>query len=342
MAAKQKEYIPLPGRGFARTGISLVARVSSRLYLGKDHLIRVNTSWTESYRRFYYSDILALVVRNTVAFLIWSLVLGFLTALFVLFCVMTSDTGGRITLGIIAAVFGVIMLIHLIKGPTCRVAVQTRLGREDLPSLRRVSTARKVIALLKPRIQAAQGELNVDEVRQGLLPVSHQVLASAQSRKEAVSSYTGSVHAWLFGVMLLEALVLAVNVIQPGTLPAFVIVLVFLAAAVLVVLSLVKQTGSALRGGMRVVTWFSLAHVILGLVAVYILMIYTVISNPKISNNQLAIWKTMFSLQVLQNQGLLMMYAFVIVTAFLLAGSGLILWLGSRSAAPGETAGPPP
>lgn len=342
MAAKEKEYQRLPGSGPVKRRFSWASRsrARSRLYLGRDHLIRVETGWTENYRRFYYNDILAIVVSNTIAFVAWMIALGLICLIFISFGVVVHDLGARITFAIIAAVFGILLLVHLLLGPTCRATIQTRVGKEELPSLRRLRTARKVIALLKPRIQAAQGDLNVDEVRQGLLPVGHGILSSTQAQ-EAVSSYRGAIHAWLFAILLVEVLAFAATVLQPGSVPAGVILPVLLAVVVLAVLSLVKQTGSALRPGMRLLAWLSLAHVIMCLAGIYVLMVFTVVSHPKISNNQVEIWKEMFSIQVLPNHALLAVYAFVIVTAFLLAISGLVMWLGSRSAASPETAGPP-
>ena len=61
MATKQKEYQRLPGQSSF-----FIVGVRSKLYLAKDHLLRVNSNgWTENYRRFYFTDIQAIVVNLT-------------------------------------------------------------------------------------------------------------------------------------------------------------------------------------------------------------------------------------------------------------------------------------
>ena len=154
--ANQKEYRRLPGQN----SLFFVGE-RSRLYLGKDHLLRVTSNgWTESYRRFYYTDIQAVVVRVTHWIWIWSLIHGALCIVFVLFLLADDDTGDRVIHGSIAGFFGALFLFNLFAGTTCETQIQTRVGTETLPSLKRLPKTRRALGMLQFEIDAVQGQLN--------------------------------------------------------------------------------------------------------------------------------------------------------------------------------------
>ena len=159
MATEQNEYVRLPGRGSF-----IIVGTNSRLYLGKDHLLRVNSNgWTEKYRRFYFTDIQAIVVNCTNERAIWASIHGMFFTLFAVLTVAIHDNVARVVLGAIAFFFCQRLLVHLLRGPMCAAQIQTRLGAELLPSIKRMAGARKILDLLQPRIDAAQGTLNQTE-----------------------------------------------------------------------------------------------------------------------------------------------------------------------------------
>ena len=95
----ENEYIRLPGRGSVNEGFFTSASGKSRLFLGKDHLLRVNSNgWTENYRRFYFTDIQAVVVSLTNWRLIWNIVHAVIFALFILWLLKVENVPGRVTL----------------------------------------------------------------------------------------------------------------------------------------------------------------------------------------------------------------------------------------------------
>src|SRR5215210_953391 len=222
-AASTKDYRRLAGRG-SKTGIFAVARVSSRLYLGPDHLLNVETrGWTESYRRYYFSDIQALVVAKTKRALVWNIILGTLAAgLGILLGVgwmgrATWDSSayvGAWAVGIFCAVFAVSFVVNLLRGPSCRATIQTAISNEVLPSLNRLRSAQKALALLQPQIEQAQGALASDELPVRLAQatparvIPGRGLAGTHYLRDA--AYRGGMHRWTFGLALLAgALALA-------------------------------------------------------------------------------------------------------------------------------------
>ena len=144
-------YKRLPGR-------SRQFLFHSTLWEGSDHILLVHTHGiTESYRRFFYRDIQAVVFCQTKSGFIMSIVLGILAvisgvpAFFV-------PLEGAVALGILAALFIFLAAFNHLRGPTCLCTIRTAVQTQELPSLNRTRIARKVLARLQPVIAAAQRE----------------------------------------------------------------------------------------------------------------------------------------------------------------------------------------
>jgi hypothetical protein len=174
MSAKPKEYRRLPGRGIKRQGFlagSFTAR-RARLWLGQDHLLSVESQWyTEEYRRFYFRDIQAIIIRKTLTGRIINIVLGVLALLNLLGAFASTD-GLRVFWSVIMGVFAFFLLLNTLAGPTSACHLRTAVQTEELASLRRVRRARKVLARVRPLIAEAQGELTPEEIAGRTEPVA--------------------------------------------------------------------------------------------------------------------------------------------------------------------------
>ncbi|TAL02204.1 MAG: hypothetical protein EPO07_07585 [Verrucomicrobia bacterium] len=159
----EKEYIKLtPVR--QRRGVAIITTSRSNLWLGKDHLLAVDTeSYTESYKRFYFRDIQAIVLRKTHRRLIIAIITGFFTVGLGALAAAINDTGAHWFFGIFAGLFAVPFIANLAYGPTCACQLKTAVQTEDVPSISRVKRARKVLARLAPLIAAAQGQVPTPE-----------------------------------------------------------------------------------------------------------------------------------------------------------------------------------
>ena len=160
----EKEYVKLtPLR--RQTGFAVISTTRSNLWLGKDHLLCVETEgYSEKYKRFYFRDIQAVVLNRTNRFVVIGLVTGALTFVFGLLALVTDDLAGKWVLGIITAVIGVPFLLNLLYGPTCKCQLRTAVQTEDQPSISRVRRARKVFNRIRPLIAEAQGQLTPEEI----------------------------------------------------------------------------------------------------------------------------------------------------------------------------------
>ena len=169
-ASAAPEYRRLPGLGRR-------AAAYTKLWLGPDHLLLVeSTGFSEEYQRFRYSEVQALVIQRTWFSNRANVVIGILVALFVLLAFVSGDFG-RVFLGVLAAIAGLIGLFNLYHGPSCNTYLVTAVQQHRLISLSRVRRARKAFELLRPRIAESQQRLSVPApgpsfIREGAAPES--------------------------------------------------------------------------------------------------------------------------------------------------------------------------
>lgn len=156
MARTPNPYRRLPG-----TGHGVFEHV--RLYLAADHLLQVSSSgFTETYRRYYLRDLQAITVRESMHGKVWNGVWGFFAFLPVIVALQVSGAAMMVW-WLITAIFLLPLVINVALGPTCVCQVRTAVQTRPLPSLNRARRAGKVIALLRPLIEAAQGTLPPEE-----------------------------------------------------------------------------------------------------------------------------------------------------------------------------------
>ncbi len=156
-------YQRLPGRGHRGHFLAVAITTSSTLWLGADHLLSVDLrDYQEEYRRFYYADIQAIIVRKTSVALVQNIVLGLLLLVTAVIGALTG-TIGWIVGGILAFLILVILGVNLLRGPTCICHLVTAIHTHQLASLNRIKTARRALDRLRPRIVQAQGTLTREE-----------------------------------------------------------------------------------------------------------------------------------------------------------------------------------
>src|SRR5436190_16139234 len=176
MTRAEEAYRRWPGR----TSVFLCY---SRLWLWPDHLLFARSAfYSEEYKRFYFRDIQAIVVRKTKRHIYWNWMIG---VLFGLCCVVlavgffemssrsiqSSDIFGLIVWGAPAVACLAFLYLNFVLGPGCICHVRTAVQIEELSPLKRFRTARKVIERLKPNIEKAQGPL-AQELLQPKPPVA--------------------------------------------------------------------------------------------------------------------------------------------------------------------------
>src|SRR5262245_8839174 len=123
-------------RSRRRELITLVATRSS-LWIGKDHLLSVNSRrFIEEYKRFYFRDIQSIVIRTTNRRSVWNFILSLLVLLSMASVTAATESGpSRWAYGIWMTLLLVLLIGNNVLGTACTAYLQTAVQTEELPSL---------------------------------------------------------------------------------------------------------------------------------------------------------------------------------------------------------------
>jgi len=132
--------------------------VSQTGWIGSDHILCITSEarFIENYKRVYFRDIQYLLVRDTVTYRVTRIILGSLTVLFFMFGWFSSTPGFNYVGYFVAALFAVVFLVDLVRGPTCRTYLKTAVQTEELMFLGRRARAKKFIETITPLLEKAQ------------------------------------------------------------------------------------------------------------------------------------------------------------------------------------------
>lgn len=287
MARPPREYVRLPGRGG-----SLVGR--SRLWLGSNHLLLVETqAFYERYARFYFTDIQAVLIRQTATGTVLTAVYLGLTVLGASIAV----TAGRANPGVTgvfagcAAVGVVALLINLIGGRTVETRIFTSVSEVRLRSLSRLKTVRKVMARLQPRLDEAQGVLGPEAEPAGAVAsASPNPSARARVAAPAIPPLPATRTRWhglAFGLLFLFGATLLADHRFPSIALVWTLIALAAAGTVPTIVALVQP--GRLRPGVRALIWSEAGLWLLLGAAGYGRMIFAVVENG--SETAFTVWQ---------------------------------------------------
>lgn len=286
MASDPPIYQKLPGRGMRKSAFAVTA-TRCRLWLAQDHVLAIDkTVAAEEYRRFYFRDIEAFIIRRTAGRQIWNWVLFAFILLtagpFVLAWRSEGSGGFLITALAIGGFWGVFLLVNTLRGPTCQTHIRTAVQMEELPSLGRLPVARKVLARLQPLIVAAQGAATPEELS-GAPWMAGSAAAGPGAFSAApkpVREDKGRFHAALFGLLVVEAAITAVTWIRTGDSFSIFSLIAMLAGCVVCILSLVRQSDTNLPGSVRTMAKVAMGYYFLKMVTGFVFMMIFSVRNP--------------------------------------------------------------
>lgn len=143
-----------------RSRFAIVSTSRTSLWLGKDHLLQIDSSgYTENYKRFYFRDIQVLASCRTDTWLYQAVGLTGAACLFDLIAIVGGGPIIAWIFGSLGGLFVTFLVFHLLAGPTSKCYLRTAVQTEQLVSINRLRKARKVFNALRPLINKAQGEL---------------------------------------------------------------------------------------------------------------------------------------------------------------------------------------
>ena len=127
------------------------------LYLGPDHVLSVRSlGYVQEYRRFYLREIQAIVLAesgNSWAYYFHA------SAVFLLVISLALVYSSHLISAGLSGIGAALAFVLGMRTPNCACYLKTATTTERLPSLGRLSAARKTLAILEPLITQAQSDL---------------------------------------------------------------------------------------------------------------------------------------------------------------------------------------
>lgn len=268
-------YRRLPGRSWG-----LLGRTS--LWQGSDHVLHVQSrGYSETYRRFYYREIQALVLRRTARSRNGSLVLlGIALLLFAAAVLGTAP--GTVFWAVLGVPFAIALLVHALGGPSCTVDVRTAIETSRLGALCRVRTAERSLARISALVEAEQGAATLaDLARLGetgttsAAPLERPPRAAESAPPPLPAGRPLRRHFALFALLLVDAVLSAGQVWAPGRLLGAAGLALGLAEFLLAIFALVDGRRLRLEARLRRLTVAVLVYVCAAFVVAWIGSIVT-------------------------------------------------------------------
>jgi hypothetical protein len=139
--------------------------------MARDHLLLISrTGYTETYKRFYFRDIQAVIIRKTATALVLNIVLIILALPFFWLAASATDRPPqiyweRLAWASIGGFFLFLALLSFWRGSSCITHIKTAVQTERLAAWHRMRAARKGMEMIRPRLLEAQGELPPQELK---------------------------------------------------------------------------------------------------------------------------------------------------------------------------------
>jgi len=284
------KYTRLPGKkaGFYRRWT---------LWIGEDHLLSVESNiYSEHYKRFHFKDIQAFIVRRTVHGLITNIILTILACLsaFVVVMYMPKQISipAILTWAVLPCGILVMLLINLVKGATCTCHVKMPLTVHELPSLWRIKHVDRMLAQIRPRVEAVQGRLSVDKIQATTALTAPGPLNSIPSffPREEILEYGGGAHWFLFGLLIVEAGLTLLRYEHGSLALTLVNMASGIALFVLIIIALRKQKARAVPSLAKTMTRAALAVCTAGYLLSYVYASFLLVKsrNMKLFDNEWA------------------------------------------------------
>jgi hypothetical protein len=185
-------YTKLTGRSRSLLGYT-------QLWLAPDHLLLLtSTRFSEQYKRFSLTDIQSIVVTRLPPSFIPQIVmilaaLGWMSLWFAV-----DSTFAKRFFAATGALALLWPIVDIARGPRCRCFLYTRVSREPLEPVNRAKTARRVLGILRPMIEAVQGALPPRQY-------TFEIPVPSEPPPPELVSKPGYLPEFVFGLFILNA-----------------------------------------------------------------------------------------------------------------------------------------
>ena len=264
-------YRRLPGRGRRTSGCVSVGATISTIWLASDHLLLRESAFgiSETYKRFYFRDIQAFIIRRSPRWMAWISVWTILSLLF-FFCWGTANWRGW-GWPFFSALCFVLTMVQLARGPSCVTYLMTAVQRELLGSLNTVRKARRGLKTLAPLIQDKQGVFDPATLAQPIQTPGFRAAAVAPAAASNVSVVVrkSRIHFVLFATTFAGGCIALWETFRSssGTLTATAILLATI--IILAVVTLAMQARRRVNKTVTALTWTITIGYIVAWIVIY-------------------------------------------------------------------------
>ncbi len=256
-------YRRLPGRG-RKSGFLHSIGGSCSLWQTDDHLLLVESNGiTESYRRFYFKNIQAIVIQKTN----FSRYFNYI-AVSILFAAaiihLSHVLGDGFTGSAVMFIFFISLIslfLNCLMGVTCICRIITPVQDEEIPSLKRLRNAEKVKKIIDNACTTLQGTLSEEEILTRPVPVRQGAAHSDSSNM--LKPFIGRYHTLTFAIVLVQGLLLGLDIINHYTVYNYLQIALGSAVSISIIIALLKQHDSDAPVMIKTMLWTTIVFICL-------------------------------------------------------------------------------
>lgn len=314
------EYKRLPGRKGGFLGYKT-------LWMSEDHLLYVDSAGVrENYKRFYFEDIQAFIIRKTFWGKIHNTICILMILFFSRFWWKFSDTEALVFFCLfLLSPLVAILLYNLWAGPTCDCYIRTPVQTEHIKSLWRVRTAHKAIRKVLPKIEAAQGKLSPELLADGMTRAKSEKDSPLESSRSVFTP--GLPHRILFSLLLAIAALTAIEIVANHVTLILAETLAGMGCIICIIMALVQQRDNRMPESLKILTWASGGYILISKIIGSAISVATALSHPQTIYNQWEFLRAASEMDITGNTLLLSAYIFSLAASLIL---GILGWLNIR------------
>jgi hypothetical protein len=321
-------YRRLPGRG-RKSGFLHSIGGSCSLWQTDDHLLLVESNGiTESYRRFYFKDIQAIVIQKTN----FSRNINYITVSILLAAILiylSHVLGNGFANSAVMFIFLISLIplfLNFLMGVTCICRIITPVQDEEIPSLKRLRNAEKVKKVIDNACTALQGTLSEEEILTRPVPVRQG--AAQPDASNMLKPFIGRYHTLTFAIVLVQGIFLGLDITKHYAFYNYIQIALGSAASILIIIALLKQHESDAPAMIKTMLWTTIVFICLSTLIIFGVKMPHLMEQALVS--QYDMYKSMANISPNDSDAVYWCYAISFLGYTVLGAAGL-LYMAGRS-----------
>ncbi len=205
----------------------------SQVWLAQDHVLVLRSSRIkETYRRFLFADIQAIVITQGPDVSVPRGLFGVLILIGLLWAITATSIAGKVFLGLVTVIAAGLLIRDVMRGPRCRCVLQTAVSREQVDALSRTREARRFVEQVTPLIEQAQQQI-VPQERDSTASSETSPMPDAAAQPPAISRRPSFAAETFFGLLFFTGILMLAGSSTPLSTVFGVLAMVYTAEVVL-------------------------------------------------------------------------------------------------------------